>query len=138
MYPRILFNILTGKQRPHIKADAKTFVDKIGMDQIGWVVTIFAMLINAYGVFHSKELMEQSGFQLIEVEEDEIKRKRWTLSLDNDSAVKTATRAWVELGMRLAGVDNRMWKDQLYRQLPNTANRKCFVIRREQLRGKSL
>jgi hypothetical protein len=83
--------------------------------------------------------MEQSGFQLVEVEEDEIKRKRWTLSLNDNRAVKTATRAWVELGMRLAGVDNRMWEDLFRRrQLLHIANRKCFVGHREQLRGKSL
>lgn len=83
--------------------------------------------------------MEQSGFQLVEVEEDEIKRKRWTLSLNDNRAVKTATRAWVELGMRLAGVDNRMWEDLFRRrQWLHIANRKCFVGHREQLHGKSL
>lgn len=55
----------------------------------------------------SKELMECSGFKWKEIEEDDIKRSRWVIPLDNESLVKQATRAWVELGIRLAAPTNR-------------------------------
>jgi hypothetical protein len=33
----MLYNILVGKQPSSVKADAKTFVEKIGFDQVGYV-----------------------------------------------------------------------------------------------------
>lgn len=79
------------------------------MDSIGYVdVRAVPMLrLICLEFLCSQELMERSGFRLILVEEDDIKRKRWTLPLEDSSAVRTANRAWVELGMRLAGIDNR-------------------------------
>lgn len=79
------------------------------MDSIGYVdVRTLPMLrLICLEFLCSQELMERSGFRLIEVEEDDIKRKRWTLPLEDSSAVRTANRAWAELGMRLAGIDNR-------------------------------
>lgn len=79
------------------------------MDQIAYVDTVpgdtVVKLMKSR--IYRKELMEQSGFRLIEVEEDEIKRKRWSLSLEDSSTVKTASRAWVELGIRLTAINNR-------------------------------
>lgn len=51
--------------------------------------------------------MERMGFQWKEVEEDEIKRSRWIIPMENESAVKQAIRAWVELGIRLSAPNNR-------------------------------
>jgi hypothetical protein len=52
--------------------------------------------------------MTTSGFKLIEVEENDIKRPRWALSIDDDGTKKLARRAWLELEVRLMSLGDSM------------------------------
>ncbi|KAJ9104496.1 hypothetical protein QFC21_001992 [Naganishia friedmannii] len=107
----MLYNILVGKQPSSVKADVKNFVDKIGFDQVGYVSDRLEMRNTYTNTLHRwpyfrKDLMTTSGFNLIEVEEEEVKRPRWALSIDDDATNKLARRAWLELEIRLMSLGN--------------------------------
>ncbi|KAJ9115050.1 hypothetical protein QFC22_005378 [Naganishia vaughanmartiniae] len=120
MLHTVLYNILVGKQPPSVKADAKAFIDKIGSDQVGYVFDelevqiAFTNIILINCCAFRKDLMMTSGFRLIEVEDDEVKRPRWALSIDDEATNKLARRAWLELEIHLMALDNGTFTGVLF------------------------
>lgn len=82
--------------------------------------------------------MERSGFHWKEIEEDDIKRSRWVIPMDDENMVRQATRAWVELGIRLVVPNNRECQLGLAVQLYGRDHSPYSAFRRAATREESL